>query len=246
MSPPCNRNHGFCRARYPQSVWPRVPWAPARDRPASAAVAREPARERREHRHDTPLVDNDAKIASALAAERQAVIPALRAAVDELLEVERKNVKSERVHELARIADHLRARGRYVCAGPSCHKILIKPPRRPRNTNRWPLRGSRLRTSWINTARPSNPFRISVQLVVSHTCTHSNLSADASQLSADLRNARGTRARPSCYRRNRLACVASRAAGALGEVGTTNQWASVLLRSIVLLIIDALSDAAST
>lgn len=171
MSPPCNRNHGFCRARYPQSVWPRVPWAPARDRPASAAVAREPARERREHRHDTPLVDNDAKIASALAAERQAVIPALRAAVDELLEVERKNVKSERVHELARIADHLRARGRYVCAGPSCHKILIKPPRRPRNTNRWPLRGSRLRTSWINTARPSNPFRISVQLVVSHTCT---------------------------------------------------------------------------
>jgi hypothetical protein len=61
--------------------------------------ARERRRERRgHHRLDTQLVavrDIDARIASALAAERQAVIPALRAAVDQLLEQEREHAKSQ-------------------------------------------------------------------------------------------------------------------------------------------------------
>jgi D-alanine-D-alanine ligase-like ATP-grasp enzyme len=60
----------------------------------------ERARERREHRLDTPLVDIDARIASAISAERQTVIPALRAAVDELLHAERQHVKSEMTQSL--------------------------------------------------------------------------------------------------------------------------------------------------
>jgi hypothetical protein len=59
---------------------------------------RERRRERRERRVGTPPIsysDIDARIASALAAERQAVIPALRAAVDELLDQQHEHHKSE-------------------------------------------------------------------------------------------------------------------------------------------------------
>jgi hypothetical protein len=55
-------------------------------------------RAREAHRLDTRLLtaaDVDQRIASALAAERQAVIPALRAAVDELLDQEREHAKRE-------------------------------------------------------------------------------------------------------------------------------------------------------
>ena len=40
---------------------------------------------------------------------------------------------------------------------PSCHSTLISPPRRPRNTNRCPLCGSRLSVSCTMSAKPSNP-----------------------------------------------------------------------------------------
>lgn len=63
-------------------------------------------RARREHRLDTPLItvtDVDARIAAALAAERQVTIPALRAAVDELLECEREHVKSQMTEQMRRL-----------------------------------------------------------------------------------------------------------------------------------------------
>ena len=47
-----------------------------------------------DHVFASPLVDIDARIASALAAERQAVIAALRAAADKLLDQERDYAKS--------------------------------------------------------------------------------------------------------------------------------------------------------
>src|SRR5262249_4646146 len=53
---------------------------------------------------------------------------------------------------------------------PSCHSTLIRPPRRPRNTNRWPLCGLRLSVSCTSSAKPSKPLRISVCPVASHTC----------------------------------------------------------------------------
>jgi hypothetical protein len=60
---------------------------------------------RRERRLDTPPIgytDIDARIASALAAERQATIPALRAAVHELLEQERKHATSKTAEQMRR------------------------------------------------------------------------------------------------------------------------------------------------
>jgi hypothetical protein len=54
------------------------------------------------------LVDIDARIASALAAERQAVIPALRAAVDELLEQEREHVKLQMTEQMRSLELRLR------------------------------------------------------------------------------------------------------------------------------------------
>jgi hypothetical protein len=66
---------------------------------------RERRRERRERRFDAPAIsysDIDARIASALAAERRAVIPALRAAVDELL-------KQERKHAVAQMTEQMRS-----------------------------------------------------------------------------------------------------------------------------------------
>src|SRR6516165_9300321 len=54
---------------------------------------------------------------------------------------------------------------------PSCHSTLIREPRRPRNTNRWPLCGLRLSVSCTSSAKPSKPLRMSVWPVANHTCT---------------------------------------------------------------------------
>lgn len=60
-------------------------------------------RARREYRLDTPpitVADVEMRIAAALREERQAVIPALRAAVDDLLEQEREHVKSQMTEQM--------------------------------------------------------------------------------------------------------------------------------------------------
>src|SRR5271156_2300039 len=54
---------------------------------------------------------------------------------------------------------------------PSCQRILIRSPRRPRNTNRSPACGSRFRPCWICKASPFIPRRISVYPVAIHTRT---------------------------------------------------------------------------
>jgi hypothetical protein len=54
---------------------------------------------------------------------------------------------------------------------PSCQRTLIKSPRRPRKTNRWPPCGSRRSVSCTSRAKPSKPLRMSVCPVASHTRT---------------------------------------------------------------------------
>jgi hypothetical protein len=54
---------------------------------------------------------------------------------------------------------------------PSLQRHLTRDPRRPRKTKRWPECGSRFSVSWTIRARPSNPLRISVWPVTSHTRT---------------------------------------------------------------------------
>jgi hypothetical protein len=48
---------------------------------------------------------------------------------------------------------------------------LIRSPRRPRKTNRWPLCGSRFSVSCTTSAKPGKPFLMSVWPVASHTRT---------------------------------------------------------------------------
>src|SRR5580704_4289897 len=54
---------------------------------------------------------------------------------------------------------------------PSHHNTLIRSPRRPRKTSRWPPKGSLERWFWARDARPSNPRRRSVCPQASQTCT---------------------------------------------------------------------------
>src|SRR3546814_10021927 len=54
---------------------------------------------------------------------------------------------------------------------PSHHSTLRGSPRRPRNTNRWPEKGSSRSVSWTCRARPSKPLRMSVLPAASHTLT---------------------------------------------------------------------------